>query len=188
MAERRSRDQLLDQIVAIIMAEGFAHLKVGEIASRLRCSRSTIYALAPSKDEVFVLALNRLADRAQEEALGASSAPGLSAAERIIAYTQTTNEWQNRCSMQLWADINAIPAAAAAFAEQNAEGVDVVEGYIEDGVRTGEFRRVNAKFHAHIIRAASAMTRDPEVLRETGMTSGEAMAELGRAITVGLGT
>ena len=40
---------LLDDIVGLYLVEGFAHLTLDELASRLRCSKSTLYTLAASK-------------------------------------------------------------------------------------------------------------------------------------------
>ena len=40
------RDELSDALVALLLAEGFAHLTLDDVAARLRCSKRTLYALA----------------------------------------------------------------------------------------------------------------------------------------------
>ena len=186
MAESRNREALLDEIEAIIRREGFADLRVGELSARVHCSRSTLYKLAPSKDELVVLVLDRLADKAQAEARQAASAPGLSAAERIIAFTHVINEWQGRCALVLWRDWRAMPAAAAMLAERNSIGVGVVAGFIEEGMRTGEFRQVNARYTTRVISEAANLTRDARLLEDAGLSAGDAMEELGLWIARGL--
>ena len=54
----RRQEQMLDEIGRIALAEGFAHLRVADLAERLHCSRATLYDLAPTKD-VFLCAFFR---------------------------------------------------------------------------------------------------------------------------------
>ena len=44
--------ELLDQLEALFLAEGFARFTLDELALRLRCSKSTLYALAGSKEQL----------------------------------------------------------------------------------------------------------------------------------------
>ena len=39
------REELLDRLVELFLAEGFRHLTLGDLAARLHCSKSTLYAL-----------------------------------------------------------------------------------------------------------------------------------------------
>ena len=50
---RRQRD-LLDGLQALFLAEGFRYLSLDVLAARLRCSKTTLYALAPSKEQLAV--------------------------------------------------------------------------------------------------------------------------------------
>ena len=45
---------LLDRLTDLLLAEGFAHLTLDQMAGRLRCSKTTLYALADSKDQLAV--------------------------------------------------------------------------------------------------------------------------------------
>src|SRR6476469_6911568 len=49
---------LLDRLTDLVVAEGFAHLTLDDLAARLRCSKTTLYALAPSKDQLAVRVVN----------------------------------------------------------------------------------------------------------------------------------
>src|SRR5512135_2717900 len=44
--------ELLDQLEAMFLAEGFARFTLDDLALRLRCSKSTLYALAASKEQL----------------------------------------------------------------------------------------------------------------------------------------
>ena len=54
---------LLEGLEEIFLQEGFRRVAVGELAARLHCSRATLYALAPSKERLFLLVLERLLAR-----------------------------------------------------------------------------------------------------------------------------
>src|ERR671933_2309015 len=44
--------ELLDQLEQLFLAEGFARFTLDDLAVRLRCSKSTLYALAESKEQL----------------------------------------------------------------------------------------------------------------------------------------
>ena len=48
----RRQAELLDQLEALFLAEGFARFTLDDLALRLRCSKSTLYALAGSKEQL----------------------------------------------------------------------------------------------------------------------------------------
>src|SRR5262249_23642909 len=57
---------LLDELERMFVAGGFAHLSVGDLATRLRVSRSTLYRLATGKQELAELVVSRMFDRMDE--------------------------------------------------------------------------------------------------------------------------
>ena len=48
----RRQAELLDQLEELFLAEGFARFTLDDLALRLRCSKSTLYALAGSKEQL----------------------------------------------------------------------------------------------------------------------------------------
>lgn len=48
----RRRSALFDELLELFLAEGFSLFTLDEIAARLRCSKSTLYTLAGSKDDL----------------------------------------------------------------------------------------------------------------------------------------
>ena len=51
-AMTRRQAELLDQLESLFLAEGFARFTLDDLAVRLRCSKSTLYALAGSKEQL----------------------------------------------------------------------------------------------------------------------------------------
>ena len=60
------QEHLLDALEEIFLQEGFRSVAVGELAARLHCSRSTLYGVAPSKQRLFLVVLERLLARIRE--------------------------------------------------------------------------------------------------------------------------
>ncbi len=75
----RRREEILDAVEEIFQKEGFRRVTIGELSTRLRCSRRAFYELAGTKEEVFLLVLKRLLARIRqdgEEAVDSHSQPG----------------------------------------------------------------------------------------------------------------
>jgi len=176
VGERRSREALLDALVEILVTEGFGDWKIGTLASRLSCSRSTLYKLAPTKTGLIVLVLNRLIDSVMADALEAAATPGFSAAEKITAYGRTVALRQSRMVPKLWVDIAESPEARAVFAPRR--GAKPIAGFVEEGIRSGELRPVNAEFVSRLIQAGAQLGQDPQVLEASGLDSSEAVSQL----------
>ena len=51
--------ELLSRLETLFLNEGFGHLTLDDIASRLHCSKSTLYALAGSKEQLAVRVVGR---------------------------------------------------------------------------------------------------------------------------------
>src|ERR1700677_3482135 len=51
--------EILDELGDIFLEEGFTHLTISDLAARLRCSRRTLYELAPNRTELVLVALSR---------------------------------------------------------------------------------------------------------------------------------
>src|ERR1700712_745269 len=81
----RRQAELLDQLEQLFLAEGFAGFTLEDLAVRLHCSKSTLYALADSKEQL-ALRLVRHFFRKATDAVEAHAVqeedPGL----RVVAY------------------------------------------------------------------------------------------------------
>ena len=69
--------ELLDHL-GHMFDEGFADLTMAEIASRLNCSMRTLYALAPSRDELVMIVIDRnlwRIGRSAQQAIAEDMAP-----------------------------------------------------------------------------------------------------------------
>lgn len=175
--------ELLDQLEAIIVEEGFRHLTVGELAKRLSCSRRTLYELAPSKDELVLVVLDRRLRRTghlAREHIAAVDDP----AEKVDAYLIRSG--LRPTSLRFAEDVSETPAARRLFADHYRFAMAIITQVLEDGMRSGRIRPVDPIVIAEIIDAALERLSHPDVLRATGRTFFEISEELSMLVRFGI--
>lgn len=177
--------QLLDALETLVRREGLVGMGVGEIASRLNCSRSTLYAIAPSKEQLFVLLVGRLLDRIQTGALALADRKR-SPKGRLEAYLSGAIEEVRGIGLPFLAEVQRHEHARKLLEEFRRSTVAQLRSYIEDGIKSGVFHPVNPLLAAELLDAAAARIQDPQVLAKTGLTASEAVTELMRFVTRGL--
>jgi len=159
--------------------------RVGVLADRLHCSRSTLYKLAPSKEELFVLIVDRYADAAVHEAMREAEAQ-CSPIEKVAVLLETVANWQRMGSAAFWTDAMEFEGTAARFSEKRAWGIGVLRGYLDEGVSNGAFRPANTAFIAHLVWMGMLATRDSSVLDRVGLDTQGAVREIGHLILSGM--
>jgi len=129
------RELLLDEIEAVVLAEGFRGLRVGDLASRLRCSRSTLYKLSPSKAELMRLVFARFINRAIDDAQAAAEREH-TLEDKIMRFLLTLQRWQAKGSLSFWGDARDLDLVAGVLDEQSARGYRILQRYMDEGLRT----------------------------------------------------
>src|SRR3978361_1217024 len=85
------REELLDELVTLVLAEGFGAFTLDELARRLRCSKSTLYGLAASKEQLVVAVVKRFFQRAPAGVEGRAALPS-DHRDRISAHLLAASE------------------------------------------------------------------------------------------------
>ncbi|MGW6695921.1 TetR/AcrR family transcriptional regulator [Rhodococcus sp. NPDC054953] len=179
------RAQLLDELVALLLAEGFAHLTLDEIATRLRCSKSTLYSLAASKEQLvrtatvhFFKAATERVERALDGEAGAN--------DRIRAYLEAVGAQLRPASVRFMADLAASEVARAVYERNTAIAARRVQDLITEGVAAGEYRDAHAAFVADVTTATMVRIQRRQVADATGLDDAQAYQELASLVTNGL--
>jgi AcrR family transcriptional regulator len=176
---------LLDELERMFLADGFAHLSVADLAGRLGVSRSTLYRLAKGKQELVELVIDRMLGR-----LGASGRAAVEnaadPAARVAAWLSNEVTAARYGGERFGRDLAANPGTRAVCDRHQAVGMTVLEGLIEDGVRSGGFRPVRSALVVQVAGAAHARLRDPGVLAGLGVTHAEAIGELAGLLLYGM--
>lgn len=168
--------EVLDELEALFLQEGFSGFSVRELAAHVGCSRRTLYELAPSKDELVLIVFDRFLHRVGRAALE-SIDEGTSYADQIRSYFLGGMELQ-RISLVFGEDLADDPAARRLFDRHYAYVMAVVEELVARGVASGEFRAVRPRVVAGLLAGGAQVFQQPEVLADADIDLAAATDEL----------
>lgn len=181
----RRRDLVLENLEHLFLREGFLHFRTEELARRLSCSKRALYQIAPSREKLFELVVERwLANlrRAGQEAARAAPDPLAAVTDYLGAAIIATRD----AGAQFVRDLSRSPATYRRLMSHQRERIAGLERLIQRGTARGYFRGVHAKLVAEVMLNAVAQLVDPELLARVGLTISEAFAELYEIVEHGL--
>jgi AcrR family transcriptional regulator len=167
---------VLDQLEELFLAEGFSGVSVRELAANVGCSRRTLYELAPSKDELVLVVLDRFLHRVGRSALDAID-PNATYAEQIRTYFLGGLEFQ-RANQVFADDLADEPAARQLFDRHFRFAMVVVENLVVQGIAAGEFRAVTPGVVAGILAGSALYISEPDVIAGIGIPAETATGEI----------
>jgi AcrR family transcriptional regulator len=179
------RDELLTRLEQLILAEGFANLTVDELASRLQCSKSTLYAIASGKERLVTTALKHFFKAAAariEARVETISDP----ADRIGTYLASVGDEMRKMSQACHLDMVSHDANFEIWALNAHASAQRVREFIRDGVAAGRFRGMHAEFVGESVSLLVDGIQHGELLERTGLSSGEAYSELSELVLAAL--
>lgn len=179
------RTELFDALVALFLAEGFAHLTLDAVAARLHCSKSTLYTLAGSKEQLVIAATVHYFKRATETIEAAVDA-GTGPRERITTYLTAVGTALADASDRFMADLDAFAPAREVYERNTRIAARRVQQLIDEGVAAGEFRGVHAAFAADLAATMMVRIQQGGVRAGTGLDDAAAYRELAALLTHGL--
>jgi AcrR family transcriptional regulator len=181
----RRRTELFDAVVALFLREGFGHLTLDQIAARLRCSKSTLYTLARSKEQLVQAATVHFF-RSATAAVEARTATADGPREKIATYLAAVGTALDPASDRFMADLDAFAPARAVYEKNTRIAARRVRELITDGVAIGEFRDVHAAFAADLAATMMVRIQSRAVREHTGLDDAAAYRELAALLTAGL--
>ncbi len=159
--------EVLDDLEALFLRDGFSGFSVRELAAHVGCSRRTLYEVAPSKDELVLIVFDRFLHRVGRAALDAiDTTQGY--ASQITSYFLGGIELQ-RLSHLFGEDLADDAAARRLFDRHYGYVMAVTQQLVADGVEVGEFRPVDPAVVAGVLTGAGLFFNQPDVLSETGL-------------------
>src|SRR5947199_295275 len=134
---------LLAELEELFLAEGFMRFTLDDLAAKAHCSKSTLYALAPSKEQLAVRVVGHFF-RGATELLDRRIAELTDAREIIGEYLAGISEYLNRASAEFMRDINEFAPARSVYEVNGRAAAGRIRSFINRGVADGVFREVHA--------------------------------------------
>ena len=181
------RAQLLDRLRDLFLAEGFAHFTLDELAARLHCSKSTLYTLADSKEQLAVRVVGHYFKGATS-AIERNVAEHADVRDRVRAYLDGAAEALRPASREFSDDMARKLATRATYEANARAAAEQIRSYIGEGVRQGVFREVDAALVAEMVGLTITGIQRGEIGERTGLSDAEAFAALSQFLIGGLAT
>jgi AcrR family transcriptional regulator len=176
--------EVLDHL-GVMFETGFADLTMATLAKRLNCSLRTLYVLAPSRDELVLMVVDRRLreiGRAARDAVHTDMTP----LETLRAYLHAVTVSLMGSSDEFARDLQAVPAVNRLIVEHNDYVFAITRRLLELAVEQGEITPVDIPALARVMAGLGwALTR-PEVKPMLATSPKEAADSLVDVIIRGL--
>ena len=176
---------LSDALETIFLEQGFRDATYRSLASRLNCSNRKLYALAPSKEALFLKIIGRFFTTVKREGWERARADE-PLAERIRGYLRVGIRAAERTGPNFTRDIAALDSGRALFDAFQAERIEGLRLLIQEGIDSGEFEGFHAQLVAEVMIQSARRLREPDFLAESNLTFAQALIELSRLVRFGL--
>ncbi|WP_199441185.1 TetR/AcrR family transcriptional regulator [Umezawaea beigongshangensis] len=177
--------ELLAGLEELFLAEGFARFTLDDLAARLRCSKSTLYSLAASKEQLAVRVVAHYF-KATAERVEARVADVADVRERIGGYLSGAAEELRRASPRFIADVAEFAPTRSTYERNARAAADRIRGFVQRGVDDGVFRYVHATLVAEMAGLLIEGIQTGVLTRRAGVTDAEAFAGLADLLLGGL--
>lgn len=179
------RRKLFDDIEALFLAEGFLRFTTDEIARRLRCSKTTLYRIAPTRDQLYERIVERFLRGVRDRGIAAASAaPDWSAA--LVGLLRAGVEGARDVSWDFVADMREHPLTNRCLNTHQTQRAADVEKLLESGIRNGAFRDMHPKMVARSLLTLIDRIFDSHFLEAVGLSLAEAYDEAYKMVEYGL--
>jgi AcrR family transcriptional regulator len=184
VAEERG-DALLEALIDLYLAEGFLAFGMGDLAARLRCSRSSLYGLAGSKEQIIVTAVRRYFRRA-EERIEARVAEEPDLGRRLAVSLDAVARELAPASSRFYADLAEYPPAREVYEDNSRRAAQRMYDIVQAGIGGGRLRAVDARFVGEVIAEVMAAIQSGRIEAATGLDDSAACRALGELVYRGL--
>ncbi|MEZ3160342.1 TetR/AcrR family transcriptional regulator [Microbacterium sp. BWT-B31] len=193
LRERRSplkadvrRDELLDRLVEVIVEHGFAEASIEELARALRCSKSTLYVIADSKEQIIAAAVRRFFRRAAahvDDELQRSA--GEPVAQRIRTYLTAIAADLAPATPAFFADIDSLASTREIYRQNTRVAAERVQALVREASPEGP--STQATFVGAVAAQVMEGIHRGEIETATGLDDSAAFRALADLIVRGLG-
>lgn len=177
--------ELLDQLERLFLTEGFARFTLDDLALRLHCSKSTLYTLADSKEQLALRVVKHFFRKATD-AVESQTVSEQDHALRVTAYLSAVARALAPAGAQFHRDLDGFEPGRSVYEANTAMAADRVRELIADGVAQGRFRDVHPALIADTVTTLMFRIGRGETARATGLDDAAAYRELAALLLHGI--
>ena len=177
--------EVFHQLRDLYLDRGFAGLALDEAATELHCSKSTIYALSATREQLVrsvVVAFFRDAAELVEQRVAREQDP----IRRIETYLAAVADVLKPASAAFMDDVAAFAPAREIYQRNTAIATQRVRELLDEGIAAGAFRDVPAAFIAEVMSSVMVRIQQRDISKNTGLTDAEAYRGLATLIVHGV--
>lgn len=169
------REELIEQLIELFLDQGFADMSISDLAGALKCSKTTLYAVAPSKEQIIVAVVRAFFRRATER-IESRMRPGDSPLARLDAYFRMISEELTPGSPRFFADVDAFEPAREIFHDNTLWAAQRVQGLVREALPPGS--AIDALFVGTVASQVMNAIHRGEIEASTGLARGAASRAL----------
>lgn len=173
---RGRAEQVLDGLVEIFLDEGFAHLGVAQMAQRLSCSKSTLYAVAPSKEQIVTAAVRHFF-RTATERVEATAAAARTEEDRLLGYLQAIAQELTPAGRAFIRDVEGFAPARAIYRRNTEAAAGRVQELVASALPATS--TTDPRFVGAVAALVMEAIQRGAIQQSTGLGHAEAYAALG---------
>jgi AcrR family transcriptional regulator len=181
----RRQAELLDQLEQLFLAEGFSRFTLDDLAVRLHCSKSTLYALAESKEQLAHRVIKHFFRKATA-AVEAQTVTERDPALRVTAYLTAVARALAPAGPAFHRDLDGFAPGREVYERNTAMAAERVRELIAEGVAQGRFREVHPALVADTVTTLMFRIGRGDTARATGLDDAAAYRELAALLLHGI--
>jgi len=175
-ARTRRREELVERLIELFLDRGFAELGIADLAALLRCSKSTLYAVADSKEQIIVTVVKAFFRRATDR-VEARLAGEADPRERVEAYLRAISTELAAASPAFFADLTAFAPAREIYRRNTRIAANRVKQLVLEA-SPGQ----DAAFAGAVAGLVMEAIHRGEIKASTGLDDSAAYAALARLL------
>ena len=181
---QRKQEELIGRLIDVFLREGFMELSIDDMARRLRCSKTTIYGVAESKQQVIAVVVRGFFRRATERVEQQIERVDAASTDRIRAYLMAIAAELAPASPEFFADVDAYAPTREIYLENTRIAGERLQGMILQCVPAAS--QSEALFIGSVAAGVMASIHRGEIEAAAGLDDSAAYRALSRLIVAGV--
>ena len=181
--EELRREELTEGLIDLFLDQGFLAFSVEQLAAHLRCSKSTLYSIAPSKEQIVTSVVRAFFRRATERVEARTTDAG-TPADRIGAYLEAISVELKPGSPAFFADLDRFAPAMEIYRRNTEIAADRVKELMS--LTPDSRSRLNVDFVGAVASLTMEYIHRGQIGAVTGLDDSAAYRALADLIVAGM--